>query len=332
MWNRETVGSFIESHCAKGSHPDRRVFFTPNRHADAGANNTSCKMKTTRILIPLCLLCAALLPAVAQAQFIFTTNSGAITITRYTGSGGDVTIPSMTNGWPVTSIGDYAFYNHSSLTSVTIPTNVTSIGSYAFCDCSGLTSVTIPNSVTNMGSGAFEECYGLTNLTIGTSVTSIGDSAFYDCSGLTSVTIPNSVTSIGSEAFFNCYGLTAAYFQGNAPPDNGYAFYNDSSATVYYLPGTTGWEATFGSCPTALWALPYPVILSGNTNLGVRNNQFGFTVSWATNVPVIVLAATNLANPVWTPVSTNALTNGTSYFSDSKWTNYPSRFSRLRSP
>ena len=66
-------------------------------------------MKTKRILIPLCLLCAALLPVVAQAQFTFTTNNGAITITRYTGSGGDVTIPSMINGWPVTSIGEGAF-------------------------------------------------------------------------------------------------------------------------------------------------------------------------------------------------------------------------------
>src|SRR5665213_3285012 len=330
-------------------------------------------MKTLKLL-PLLLLLA--LPAVVQAQVTFTTNNGAITITAYTGPGGHVTIPSMTNGWPVTSIGDYAFLNCSGLTSVTIPDSVTSIGSAAFYQCSGLTnltigtsvtsigdyafyncskltgvtipnsvtsigvyafefcaltSVTIPNSVTSIGDGAFDYCSGLTNLTIGTSVTSIGDYAFDYCSKLTGVTIPNSVTSIGVEAFYYCFGLTAAYFQGNAPPDNGTAF-SYSGATIYYLPGTTGWGATFGSRPTALWALPYPVILSGNTNLGMRNNQFGFTVSWATNVPVVVLAATNLANPVWTPVSTNALTNGAFYFSDPQWTNYPRRFYRLRSP
>jgi hypothetical protein len=81
--------------------------------------------------------------------------------------------------------------------------------------------------------------------------------------------------------------------------------------------------------------LPCPVILSGangNTNLGVQNKQFGFNVSWATNVPVVVLAATNLAQPVWTPVSTNALVNGTFFFNDPKWTKYPGRFYRLRSP
>ncbi|MDR3263554.1 MAG: leucine-rich repeat protein [Clostridiales bacterium] len=54
-----------------------------------------------------------------------------------------------------TSIGDYAFYNCSGLTSITIPNNVTSIGSDAFDYCSGLTTITIPYSVTSIGSYAF---------------------------------------------------------------------------------------------------------------------------------------------------------------------------------
>ncbi len=45
----------------------------------------------------------------------------------------------------------------------------------------------------------------------------------------------------------------------------------------------------------------------------------------------MVEAATNLANPVWIPVSTNPLTGGTNYFSDPQWTNYPERFYRAAS-
>jgi len=67
------------------------------------------------------------LPAAVHAQFTFTTNNGAITITKYTASGGDVIIPDTTNGYPVTSIGSTAF-EYAGLTSVTIPDSVTNLG------------------------------------------------------------------------------------------------------------------------------------------------------------------------------------------------------------
>src|ERR1035437_10256556 len=89
-------------------------------------------------LLPLLLL--LMLPAVVQAQFTFTTNNGAISITGYTGSGGAVVNPDTTNGYPVTSIGNYAFNWYDFLTSITIGTNVTSIGNYAFDYCYHLTS------------------------------------------------------------------------------------------------------------------------------------------------------------------------------------------------
>ena len=87
----------------------------------------------------------------------------------------------------------------------------------------------------------------------------------------------------------------------------------------------------FDGLPTAPWFLPNPVILNFEPNFGVQTNGFGFTISWATNASVVVEAATNLANPVWIPVSTSPLTGGTNYFSDPQWTNYPERFYRAAS-
>ncbi len=92
----------------------------------------------------------------------------------------------------------------ASVTHEGVAYSVTSIGSYAFYYCSDLTSLTIPNSVTSIEYCAFAYCRSLKEVTIPNSVTSIGNSAFHGCSGLTSVTIPNSVTSIGSYAFNNC--------------------------------------------------------------------------------------------------------------------------------
>jgi hypothetical protein len=64
----------------------------------------------------------------------------------------------------------------------------------------------------------------------------------------------------------------------------------------------------------------------------VPAGQFGFTITGANNLVIVVEASTNLANPAWIPVGTNTLTGGSFYFSDPRWTNHPARFYRLRSP
>ena len=205
---------------------------------------------------------------------------------------GEVIIPESVEhegtAYSVTSIGDYAFFNCSGLTSVTIPNSVTSIGGGAFSGCSGLTSVhisdiaawcnidfvshfysnpleyahhlylngeevkdlVIPNSVTSIGSYAFYNFDALTSVTIGNSVTSIGSYAFYKCSGLTSVTIGNSVKSIGSSAFYGCSGLTSVTI-GNSVTSIGYgAFEGCSGLTSVTIPNsvTSIGEQAFDGC------------------------------------------------------------------------------------
>ena len=138
----------------------------------------------------------------------------------------------------ITSIGDHAFYNCTSLTSITIPDSVTSIGDHAFENWASLTSITIPDSVTSIGAMAFYYCLSLTSITIPNSVTSIGNGAFENCISLTSITIPNSVTSIGYSAFENCTSLEDVYYTGTEEEWNKIKIFGYNSllnnATIHY--------------------------------------------------------------------------------------------------
>jgi hypothetical protein len=167
--------------------------------------------------------------------------------------------------------------------------------------------------------------------TIPNSVTSIGNYAFFGCYSLTNVTIGNGVTYIEWYTFAHCTSLTRVYFRVNAPSADSSVFDGDTNATVYYLPGTTGWDdfSADTGLPTVLWK---PQMQTGDASFGVRTNQFGFNINWASGQTVVVEACTNFANPVWQPVQTNTLTGGSCYFSDPQWTNYPVRLYRLRSP
>ena len=172
----------------------------------------------------------------------------------------------------VTTIGSFAFYNCSSLTSVTIGNSVRAIGDFAFDRCTSLTSITIPDSVTSIGESAFARCTSLTSVTLGNSVTSIEDSAFSDCSSLedinvasgnnyyssnngvlfnkkktelirypkgkseTSYTIPNSVTSIRYSAFARCTSLTSITIPDSVTSIGESAFARCTSLTSITIP------------------------------------------------------------------------------------------------
>jgi len=251
----------------------------------------------------------------------------------------------------VLDLGGSAFSNATNLTNIAIPETVTNIAATAFAGCSSVRSVSIPEGVTSIATYTFFHCTGLTNLDIGRGVTSIGVSAFYGCTGLTRLAIPDNVTnldwqafidcsglrnvwvgkgvaSIGDSAFLGCVDLAGIYFTGNAP-SVGMSIFGYSSVTVYYLPQTTGWGPTLGGWPAKLWN---PTVQTDAPDFGIRTNCFGFTISGTANIPVVIDACTNPGSGLWTALQSCTLTNGSIYFSDADWTNYPTRFYRIRSP
>jgi hypothetical protein len=254
-------------------------------------------------------------------------NLAQTTLIEYPGGiTGAYTIPSS-----VTCIRESAFTYCTSLTSVTIGSSVTNIGDYAFAGCTSLASVTIPNSVTSIGESTFADCTSLTGVTIPNTVTNIGEDAFAYCTSLTNVTIPNSVTNIGEYAFLQCLSLKGVYFEGNAPSPitDLSVFSGDKNPTVYYLPGTTGWGSTFDGCPTVLWN---PQVQTSRATFGMKSNQFSFNITGTEHFTVVVEASSSLVSPTWSPLQTITLTNGSAYFTDPQWTNYPTRFYRLNMP
>ena len=345
--------------------------------------------------LPLLLL--TVFPSIAQAlDYTYTTNNGAITITGYTGPGGDVSIPSEINGLSVISIETDVFYGCANLTSIIIPDSIGFIGfSNPFNQCTSLTNIilgsgvtfiqwpmgeqsltaitvdednaayssdngivfnkdqtaliqypagkvsssyAIPSSVTTIRESAFYRCTSLSQITIPSGVTTIWDWAFAD-SSLTNIIIPDTVTSIGHWVFGFSDSLNGVYFRGNAPSldsRNGgvlflfpQPFEYSTNVIVYYLPETMGWGATFGERPTAVWK---PRIEANDESFGTSTNQFGFNISWASGQEIVVESNASLTNSAWQPLQTNTLSSDSLYFSDTQWTNYPSRFYRISSP
>lgn len=188
--------------------------------------------KVTIILGILLFLCVALQPIEVKAEtegyLTYTITDGEVTITDCDEDAtGKIVIPDTIEGYPVTKIGEGAFWDCTgikeivvpnsitvipdaafreceTLERITLPDGITSIGNGAFYECEYLASIDIPESVTSIGSGAFLACYKLSAITIPDGIQEIKDSTFAYCNSLTDVTIPDSVTTIGAEAFSGC--------------------------------------------------------------------------------------------------------------------------------
>ena len=90
------------------------------------------------------------------------------------------------------------------------------IGNYAFYNCRTLSSISLSNGLNTIGNWAFANCINIKdiNLDLTSNLTKIGDHAFYNCQALTSFVMPIGVSAVGDSAFENCYALTTIKLKG----------------------------------------------------------------------------------------------------------------------
>ena len=193
----------------------------------------------------------------------------------------------------VTEIGNDAFREMSTLTSISLPDGLLTIGNNAFFSCNGLTSVKIPASVTSIGSQAFcnskqmnlaqgsvlsceigneafAGCTKLTAVTFGPNVGNIGTSAFARCEALASVSVPKGVTkmkTIGQYAFSECSQMGAFDFPSCVDSIGYGAFEKCYSLTLVNLPEglrTIEGSAFFGCSGVTSVTIPKSVQTMGS--------------------------------------------------------------------
>ncbi|MEM9235292.1 MAG: leucine-rich repeat domain-containing protein [Verrucomicrobiota bacterium] len=201
-----------------------------------------------RLNLSILLILATPMMARAGFSYQFINDGTEIEITGLGSTvGSAISIPSLIENKPVTSIADFAFFNERQITSATIPGTVKTIGASSFEHCSvlvdvfigdgveliensafrrctELSSISIPDSVTSIGEFAFNQCASLSSVSLPANNTAIGQSAFRSCPGLTDIAIPDGTTSIGSRSFFDCKNLVTASIPGSVAIIGGSAF------------------------------------------------------------------------------------------------------------
>lgn len=184
----------------------------------------------------------------------------------------------------LTTIGDNAFPQCTSLESVNIPNCVSKIGTSAFFYCISLNGISIPESVTNISYGAFMGCSSLTSISIPESVTIIEDGTFSACSSLSSISIPESVTYIGRSAFNKCSSLSSFSIPEGIKTICDDTFYDCISLTSIVLPEgveSIGSTAFYGC--TSLELVSIPSSLDSFGQYAFRECRNIKTVYWNTD-------------------------------------------------
>lgn len=146
-------------------------------------------------------------------KYKLDTEAKTAELAEYSGSATEVIVPESITyegvQYAVTSIGEWCFYENTSLKKAELPSSLKSLGDLCFKLCSALKSINIPSGLKSMGEQCFFGCESLTSIVLPSSLTSLSECCFWGCSSLTSIDIPSSVTSIGEECFCECVSLTS---------------------------------------------------------------------------------------------------------------------------
>lgn len=107
----------------------------------------------------------------------------------------------------VQTIGEFAFFGASSLTTIELPEGLERIEASAFLNCPNLRKLVVPDGVRTIEAATFARSDSLRSVELPASLESIDRAAFLGCGALTSIVVPDGVKSIGERAFFMCSAL-----------------------------------------------------------------------------------------------------------------------------
>lgn len=189
--------------------------------------------------------------ALRDGVFEYRVIGNGCEITSCSGTvSGELIVPDTIDGRVVVSVGERAFYDLDSISSVTLPTTVESIGSEAFADCSNLLSFVMPDSVSYMGNSVFDGCKNLRTVVLSDNIISLPDGTFYNCIRLSKLQVSPSTFSFRENAFYGCSSLADFVFPETTKVISKSCFYDCSSLSSVYLPNTVEVidEDAFANC------------------------------------------------------------------------------------
>ena len=165
-------------------------------------------------------------------------------ITGYNGNGKNLIIPELLDGVPVTSIGQQAFVNCTTLESVEIPDSITRMGYWAFSGCSNLKQVKLSKNLKYINMDCFSECSSLESIVVPEGVTQLAPGAFMHCTNLKKIELPSTLEGIYEHAFARCINLTQITIPAKVKVIAYGAFVGCDNLKDIYYPGTKEqWDA-----------------------------------------------------------------------------------------